>query len=209
MSQSPRFWDEKFSDEQFLFGTQPNAFLQSAAERWLSTPQEVLTLGAGEGRNAVFLAREGHTVTAVDYSNKGLRNAQALAAEVGVDLETIQTDVRDWNPDRQWDAVVLTFLHLQPSERPALYELIRRLLHPGGLLVAEWFRPEQATGDYDSGGPPSLELMVSPEELRSHFPSEGIELLETETPFLEEGTLQGPAATVRFVWKKNEKEQDR
>lgn len=202
MSKPVSFWDDRFSDEQYVYGIQPNSFVREAVDNWLPGSQEVLALGAGEGRNTVYLARQGHTVTAVDYSAKGLRKTRRLAEEEGVHLDTIQADVRDWAPDRQWDAVVVTFLHLPASERGRLYRLIQRLLHPDGVLVAEWFRPEQRTEGYTSGGPPDSDMMVTREELREHFLHDGIESLEVAEPVLEEGMHRGPAATVRFVWRR-------
>lgn len=202
MSKPVSFWDDRFSDEQYVYGIQPNSFVREAVDNWLPASQEVLALGAGEGRNTVYLARQGHTVTAVDYSAKGLRKTRRLAEEEGVHLDTIQADVRDWAPDRQWDAVVVTFLHLPASERGRLYRLIQRLLHPDGVLVAEWFRPEQRTEGYTSGGPPDSDMMVTREELREHFLHDGIESLEVAEPVLEEGMHRGPAATVRFVWRR-------
>lgn len=201
MSKPVSFWDDRFSDEQYVYGIQPNSFVREAADHWLSAAQEVLALGAGEGRNAVFLARQGHSVTAVDYSAKGLRKTRRLADDEDVHVETIQADVRDWAPDRQWGALVVTFLHLPAPERERLYRLTQRLLRSGGVLVAEWFRPEQRTEGYTSGGPPDPDMMVTPEELRDHFPRGGIELLEVAEPFLDEGMHRGPAATVRFVWR--------
>lgn len=201
MPKPPDFWDNRFADEAYIYGEAPNTFVASAADTWLPEAASVLTLGAGEGRNAVHLARQGHSVTALDYSAEGLRKTERLAAEAGVSVETIQADVRTWTPERSWAAVVVTFLHLPPDERPPLYRLIRRCLQPGGRLVAEWFRPEQRTEGYTSGGPPDPDMMVTADELRAHFDPAGIEHLDADEPVLEEGMHQGPAATVRFVWQ--------
>jgi len=205
MSTRAAFWDDRFDAPDFVYGTAPNAFVHEEAPRWLSPPQDVLDLGAGEGRNAVFLAQLGHRVTAADFSREGLRKTRRLAAEAGVDVQTLHVDAAQWAPDRTWDAVVVTFLHLPPGERPSLYRRIRAALRPGGVLLAEWFRPAQVTGGYDSGGPPSAEMMVTTNELRAHFASEGIAHLADAQPTLDEGPRhQGPAATVRFVWRKPE-----
>lgn len=202
MPKSANFWNDRFSGEDYFYGVRPNAFVKTATARWLSSPKDVLALGAGEGRNAVYLAQQGHAVTAVDYAAEGLRKTGRLAEEAGVTVETIQADVRDWQPDRQWDAAVVTFLHLPSVERPHLYRLLQHLLRPEGLLVAEWFRPEQITEGYDSGGPPALDLMVTPDELREHFSEGTVEHLVSAEPRLEEGAChQGPGATVRFVWR--------
>lgn len=204
MTKPSTFWDERFARDEYVYGMQPNAFVAEAATEWLTQPQDVLLLGAGEGRNAVYLASAGHTVTAVDYSEAGLRKTRGLARQKGADVEIIQADVRSWDPSRRWDAVVVTFLHLGDGERPVLYNLIKQVLRPGGVLIAEWFRPEQRTEGYTSGGPPSADMMVTAEELRAHFDASGIEQLESAEPILDEGMHAGPAATVRFVWRRPE-----
>ena len=201
MPKPATFWDDRFDTDEYVYGSQPNNFVKTAAATWLDAPQEVLDLGVGEGRNAVYLAQQGHAVTAVDYSAQGLRKTRRLADEKDVEVETIEADVRDWAPDRSWDAIVVTFLHLTPSELPSLYRLLREHLRPGGILIAEWFRPEQRTQNYTSGGPPDPEMMVTTEELHEHFTADGIEQLEVAEPILEEGMHQGPAATLQFVWR--------
>jgi len=203
MPKPASFWDNRFDTDEYVYGSRPNDFVVEAAGTWLDAPQEVLDLGVGEGRNAVHLAQQGHAVTAVDYSARGLRKTRRLADEKGVPVETIEADVREWEPDRDWDAIVVTFLHLPPDERPSLYHLLREHLRPGGLLIAEWFRPEQRTQNYTSGGPPDPEMMVTTDELREHFSADGIVQLEVAEPILEEGMHQGPAATVQFVWRRN------
>ncbi|WP_263787547.1 SAM-dependent methyltransferase [Salinibacter grassmerensis] len=202
MSKPAAFWNDRFASEEYVYGEAPNRFVASAARTWLPHPEEVLLLGAGEGRNAVHLAREGHTVTAVDYAAEGLRKTERLAREAEVDVERIQADVREWEPVRMWDAVVVTFLHLPADERPGLYRLVQRCVRPGGRLLAEWFRPEQRTDGYTSGGPPDPAMMVTAEELREHFAAAGIEHLEVAEPTLSEGMHQGSAATVRLVWRR-------
>lgn len=204
MSKPATFWNDRFDSADFVYGAEPNAFVRTAAETWLSDAEDVLALGAGEGRNAVFLARQGHAVTAVDYAAEGLRKTRRLASEAGLSVDTIQADVREWSPGRTWDAVVVTFLHLPPAERPPLYALIQDGLVPGGVLVAEWFRPEQRTEGYTSGGPPDADMMVTANELREHFAAAGIERLDAHEPVLKEGMHEGPAATVRFVWRRPE-----
>jgi SAM-dependent methyltransferase len=204
MPKPAEFWNDRFARDEFVYGETPNQFVASAADTWLPRTADVLALGAGEGRNAVHLARQGHSVTALDYSSEGLRKAQRLAEAAGVTVDTILADVRTWTPDRTWDAVVTTFLHLPSEDRPGLYRRIQQCLRPGGVLVAEWFRPEQRTDGYTSGGPPDPAMMVTAKELREHFAPAGIEQLDADEPVLKEGMHQGPAATVRFVWRKPE-----
>lgn len=196
------FWDARFTSEVYTYGTRPNAFVTEEAGR-IPTGAEVLDLGAGEGRNAVYLAEQGFRVTALDYAEAGLDKTRALAAERGVTVETILADAAYWTPERQWDALVCTFVHLRLGERLRLYTAMQAALRPGGLLLAEWFRPEQRTDGYTSGGPPTLDLLVKPRELEQHFIWGEILLCEPAEVTLNEGPFhQGPAATVRFIFRK-------
>ncbi len=198
------FWDARFASEGFTYGSKPNVFVAQQAER-LAPGSEVVELGCGEGRNAVWLAEQGHRVTAIDYSEAGLEKAAALADEHGVEVEFVQADLAFWLPKRRWDAAVCTFVHMRLAERLRFYTAMQVALRPGGLLVAEWFRPEQRTMGYTSGGPPTVDRMVKPAELEEHFTWGRVLHCEAADVTLSEGAYhQGPAATVRFIFEKGE-----
>jgi SAM-dependent methyltransferase len=204
LTERAALWDARFASEGFTYGSKPNVFIASEANK-LSPGAEVVDLGAGEGRNAVWLAEQGFKVTALDVSEAGLAKARALADERGVALETRQVDLAYWRPDRQWDAAVCTYLHLRPAERLRFYTAVQAALRPGGLFLAEWFRPEQRTMGYTSGGPPTVDPLVKPAELESHFPWGRILHCAPADITLSEGTYhQGPAAVVRFVFQKGD-----
>lgn len=198
------FWDARFGSEVYTYGTRPNTFIAAEAHRF-PDGADLLDLGCGEGRNAVWLAEKGFHVTAIDYAEAGLEKTRTLAAERGVEVETVLADLGYWMPQRQWDGVICTFVHLRMSERLRLFTAIQAALKPGALLLAEWFRPEQRTDGYTSGGPPTLDLMVKPRELHQHFIWGDILLCEPTDVTLNEGPFhQGPAATVRFIFRKGE-----
>ena len=203
-SSRPPFWDERYEREAHLFGTAPNAFVEAHAH--LVPPGgSVVELGAGEGRNLIALARRGHAATLVDFSEVALRKAGALATAADVPLRTIQADVTAWETSERWDAVVVAFLHLLPEERPRLYRLVRSLLKEGGVFIGVFFRPEQITGGYASGGPSKLDRMVTPGELRQHFPLEGVLYCEGAEVVLHGGPLlSGRAAVAQIVYRKTE-----
>jgi SAM-dependent methyltransferase len=204
LAERSAFWDARFGSEVYTYGTRPNAFIADEAHRF-PAGAAVADLGAGEGRNAVFLAERGCRVTAIDYAETGLDKARALAEDHGVAVETTRADLAYWMPERQWDGLVCTFLHLRLGERVRLYTAMQAALRPGGLLVAEWFRPEQRKDGYTSGGPPTLDLMVKPRELRQHFIWGDILQCEPAEVTLNEGPFhQGPAATVRFIFRKGD-----
>jgi len=197
-SSQPDFWDVRYEREDHLFGTGPDAFVRSEAHR-LPPGSDVVELGAGEGRTCAWLAHEqGHTTTAVDFSDEALSTARDWASAHDLPLGTIRADVRTWRPGRQWDAAVVTFLQLLPDERPRLYRLLRRIVRPGGWVLAEWFRPDHLTGEYERIGPSSPDRMVPLEEVRSAFEDDTLVKCVPVDVFLEEGPLlNGPAAVVR------------
>lgn len=200
----PSFWNERYGKPGFAYGTAPNAFLAAEAHR-IAAGAAVVDLGAGEGRNAVFFAARGCRVTAVDTSEAGLAKATRLAAAHGVPLDTACADVLAWTPPEPVDAVVVAFLHLPSGQRPALYAHVQAMLRPGGVLLAEWFRPEQLRYGYPSGGPRASDLLIPPDELRRHFAPDGIQLMEHLDTELNEGPFhQGRAAVVRLVWRRPE-----
>lgn len=199
-SSHPDFWDTRYEREDHLFGTAPNAFVAEVADR-LPSGREVVELGAGEARTLVWMAREyGHCTTAVDFSEEALATAAQRAEAHDLSLETIRADVRTWNPNRQWDAAVVTFLQLLPAERPTLYRLLRQIVRPGGWIFAEWFRPDHLTGEYDRMGPSRADRMVPVGEVSAAFLEEkSVQCAAVDADLREGQVLNGRAAVVRAV----------
>ena len=104
-------WDERYSSEAYAYGKNPNQFLE---ENYKVIPKgKVLSLAEGEGRNAVFLAKQGYIVTAVDSSQIGLEKARKLAEENEVSIELINADLADFDlGDHEWDGIVSIFCPL-------------------------------------------------------------------------------------------------
>jgi hypothetical protein len=205
-SSQPSFWDPRYAAHDHLFGAEPNAFVAAEAHR-LPSHCTVVELGAGEGRTVAWLcAEQGHRGTAVDFSAPALRQADRWAEREGLPLQTVEADVRTWAPDRQWDAVIVTFLQLRPSERPALYRLMRTVVRPRGWILGEWFRPAHLTDDaYDRIGPSRADRMVPPDEVRQAFGDDHLHRCDAVDVQLNEGELlSGRAAVVRLVAQRRE-----
>ena len=165
---TPNFWDQRYSTQEYLYGTEPSDFL---AERFSKLPAggEVLCLADGEGRNGVFLATRGMRVTGVDSSAVGLAKAQKLATERGVSLTTIVADLSSWDPgEARWDGVVSIWAHLPAPLRAALHPRLARALRPGGVLLLEHYHPRQLA--YGTGGPSDPTMMLTLDELDAAFP---------------------------------------
>jgi SAM-dependent methyltransferase len=191
-------WNERFSGEGFVFGTEPNRWLATQAAR-IVPGGRVLSLGEGEGRNAVWLAGRGLRVEAVDGSAVGLQKASRLAAERGLTIGTTVMDLADFRPGPEpFDAVVLVFLHLPPGLREAVHRAAAESLRPDGVAIVEAFTPGQLA--FTSGGPKQPDMLYTEGLLRRDFPGISWDVLEESRVDLDEGPgHQGPAAVVHGV----------
>lgn len=193
------FWDQRFSEPGFKYGTEPNAFLHESAQR-LAPGSTVLVPGDGEGRNGVWLAQQGHAVTSVDNSRVGLQKTQTLAAERGVALRTAQVDLADWSPAAaSVDAVVLIYVHLPASIRERAHRALAQGLKPGGWLILEAFHPLQLK--HSSGGPKEVDMLVTPEQLTAEFAGllHPVLAWHGEVALSEGPGHQGPAHVTRWL----------
>ena len=111
-------WEKRFSVPDYVFGTAPNAFLQSQAAA-LPKSGTALAVADGEGRNGVWLAEHGLNVLSIDWSPTALAKAQALAAQRGVALRTAQVDLVQFQwPVAAFDVIAAIFFQfLTPQER--------------------------------------------------------------------------------------------
>lgn len=198
-------WDRRYAAEEFYYGTAPNDFLR-ASEPLLSRGAKVLCLGEGEGRNAVFLAGQGHEVLAVDQSAVGLAKATRLAAGQGVGIATTVADLDTWDfaaatPAGGWDAIVSIWCHLPAAIRPDLHRRIIAALKPGGWFLLEAYRPEQL--GRGTGGPPTVDLLPTLEELQRDFSELRLEVARSIEREVREGRgHDGPSAVVQLAARK-------
>lgn len=194
-----QFWNERFADPAYIFGTAPNRFLEAEAAR-LPPAARVLDVACGEGRNAVWLAARGHDVVGLDISPLALEKARRLAAERGVSVRFDEADLRThaW-AEAEFDAIVCIFIQFAaPAVRARLFEGFARALKPGGLLLLQGYTPKQL--EFRTGGPGTLENLYTPEMLREAFAAWRIERLEAYEAELSEGTKHvGMSALVDLV----------
>jgi SAM-dependent methyltransferase len=155
-------WNERYSAEEYAYGTNPNKFLEANVS---SIPKgKVLSLAEGEGRNAVFLAKQGYSVTAVDASLVGLNKARKLAEDNGVIVEFIHTDLAEYDlGENKWDGIVSIFCPLPSSIRKQLHKKVEAALKRNGLFLLEAYTPAQLK--YGTGGGNSVDVMQSKESL--------------------------------------------
>lgn len=193
------FWDQQYSSHEYRYGKEPNQFLAEHA-RHFQSGSRILLPGDGEGRNSVWLAMQGHHVLSVDLSEIGLNKTRKLAQENGVMVQTEIADLADWTPPSQpFDVIAMTYLHLPANIRTLIHQKVAQTLRKGGLLVIEAFHPHQL--NHHSGGPQSIEMLYSLEQLRADFQGYALEQYgwEGEVMLAEGRGHQGSAHITRFV----------
>lgn len=193
-------WDERYSVKEYVYGTKPNEFLEANAS---SIPKgKVLSLAEGEGRNAVFLAKQGYSVTAVDASLVGLEKAKKLADDNGVSVEFIHADLRDYDFGKnQWDGIVSIFCPIPSSFRKQLYKKLESGLKKNGVFLLEAYTPEQLK--HGTGGGNSIDLMQSKESLSRELAGLTFKhLVELEREVIEGIYHTGTGAVVQAIASK-------
>lgn len=198
---SRTFWDQRYAEPDLTYGEEPNDFLRAMAP--LVPPGPVLSLGEGQGRNAVHLADLGHPVTAVDQSPVGLARARKLAASRGVALVTRVADLAEvdfgtapWQGP--WSGIVSIFCHLPSALRRSLYPRCAEALSPGGVLILESYTPDQLA--FGTGGPREPDLLATLAEFRELLPGLDLEIGRECIREVREGTHHhGPAAVLQVL----------
>ncbi len=136
-------WEKSFSQRSDMFGGEPSESGRAAADQFKQEGiTKILELGAGQGRDTLFLAQNGFEVHALDYSESGLSAIRKKAEEGGFadHITTKQHDVRDKLPfdDESFDGCyshMLFCMALTTVELESLCAEVRRVLKPGGLNI--------------------------------------------------------------------------
>lgn len=137
---------------------------------WLNTanppPGRTIVPGSGRGHDALFFARHGFEVTAVDFAEAAIAATRAQAQAENLPVQCLQRNIFDLVPDyhQQFDYGIehTCLCAIDPALRPDYVRLMADLLQPGGLLVAAFFTHRR------SGGPP---FGISLQEIAALFSS--------------------------------------
>ena len=155
-TQASQRWDAFHQDRAkpcVFFGTAPDESLAAWVQSGVLRPGRAIDLGCGNGRNAVFLARQGFAVQAVDYSRTAIEWARDRIAEAGVEVALTQQSVFDLQIEAgTFDLVYHSgcFHHMPPHRRKTYVDLVANALKPGGYFGLTCFRPEGGSGYTDS-----------------------------------------------------------
>ena len=182
-------WDVRYRESELVWSAGPNQFVESELA-WLQ-PGRAVDLAAGEGRNAIWLSRQGWQVTAVDFSQAGLDKGRTQAGDLPV--EWVCADATIWTDDAAYDLCVIAYLQLTADERRAAVRNGFASLRPGGtfLLVAH-----DSTNLTDgTGGPQDPAVLMTAEEVLGDLDGERFEVQRAERVPREVAQADGSTRT--------------
>ena len=198
---SSTFWDERYAGDDLAYGEAPNNFLCSMADH-LPNSGQALDLGAGEGRNALFLAARGFDVLAIDQSEVGMQKAHRLAQQRGLALRTQAVDLQDFDAKPgSLDVITSIFVHLPASLRAKIHKSVGGWLKPGGFFLLEAYAPDQI--ERGTGGPKDSSLLASLEVILGELSGLQIEHQAALVRNVSEGRLHTGQASVVQVLARN------
>ncbi len=198
-------WSARYREvgDDYLFGMEPNKFLAQHADLF-SPGQTALSIADGEGRNSVWLAKQGLVVNAIEISPVAVAKAHKLSAAraVAVKLEIGDILAPNWPPpawSNHFDWVVGIFVQfVGPLDRQRQFAAMKTVARPGGRIFLHGYTPKQL--EYRTGGPSELANLYTPELLRGEFSDWTIEeLVEYEDDINEGSRHCGKSALIGMV----------
>ena len=171
-------WNERYAAQPLLWAVDPDPFL--SGELGDRPPGRALDLGAGEGRTALWLARRGWQVTAVDFSDVALERGRLRVEEERVpgSVEWICADLVEFDPAGDtYDLVLLLFIHLPAAQRRRLLRAAAATLAPAGTVLVVGYDTRHASAG--EGGPRDPAILFTPEDIVSDLDGLRIERAES------------------------------
>lgn len=196
------FWNERYAKEEFAYGESPNEFIKSQID--LIKGKKVLFPAEGEGRNAVFAAKNNCDVFAFDISEKAKKKAEILAQKNKVKINYQVSSFENLNFENEtFDAIVLVFAHFPPSVKCVYFKMLDNFLKPGGMIIMEAFSKNHINYNAvneKAGGPKDIDFLYSVEEIKSDFKNYNFKLLEEKVTDLNEGLFHvGKSSVIRMI----------
>lgn len=191
------FWNEKFANTEYAYGTEPNEFLAASVAKL--KPGAALSLAEGEGRNAVWLAQQGFAVSSIEQSEKGVAKTLRLALQRGVIVMAERGELETFHiQPNSWDLIVSIYAHTPQELRRKLHRQVVAGLKPGGVFILEAYTPAQIPNN--TGGPKDASLMPTAELLRSELNGLVFDhIAEVERDVMEGSLHTGTAQVVQVV----------
>ena len=192
-------WDEKYSSEEYFFGTEPNDFLKEEIEKLPSG--KALFIGDGEGRNSVFAATLGWNSDAIDLSSVGKEKALKLAEEKNVEINFKIAEALNYNyPSETYDAVAIIYFHVEKKLREEFNRKITKTLKPNGSLILLVYDEEHLKNE--SNGPSDINLLYTLSEIAEDFIDFDFTTFAQEQLKRVKKGLEQESTIIKFVGKK-------
>jgi|AntRauTorcE11897_2_1112592.scaffolds.fasta_scaffold05808_4 hypothetical protein len=200
LSEAEEFWNDRYSNQEFVYGKQPNAFFKAQLDQL--EPGILLLPAEGEGRNGVYAARNGWQADAFDMSENGRKKALALADQYNVSINYQISDCQNVQiKSEQYDVIALIYAHIDESMRRKIHRKLIHGLKPGGTLILEAFSKKQL--ENDSGGPRDQAMLYSLEDLKIDFKALNMTTgMQRDRQISEGNHHQGIANIIRIVAQK-------
>ncbi len=155
-------WDRRYKENDLVWGWTPNELLVQEVNDL--KPGRSLDMACGEGRNAIWLASIGWKSTGIDFSSEGIKKGKQMAAELGVEVEWLEADLRKWEPpESAYDLIVSLYVHMMPDEIGRVHRNATTALAPGGTMIVIGHDLTNLTDGY--GGPPFPDVLFTPERI--------------------------------------------
>ncbi|WP_456314564.1 class I SAM-dependent methyltransferase [Pseudomonas shirazensis] len=198
-------WDDRYSNEEFAYGEEPNNFFKEQIEKL--NAGAILFPAEGEGRNAIYAAKLGWTVAAFDISAEGKNKALKLAEanNVSIDYQVGELESLNYQPE-QFEAIALIYAHFPAEIKSSIHKTLDKYLSQNGIIIFEAFSKnhlEYLALNDKVGGPKDIESLFSVGEIQADFFNyEIIELVEKEIELNEGLFHNGKGSVIRFVGRK-------
>lgn len=192
-------WNDRYATAELVWHADPNRFLEPAVADL--APGTSLDLACGEGRNALWLAKQGWTSTGVDFSSVGLEKAARLATEAGVEVEWLCADATAWDTDRTFDLVAVFYLHLPPEAWRSALGVATRAVAPGGTLLLVGHSLANLTEGV--GGPQAPDVLWDPTALADDLAAIAPDLTVERCEHVDRPTDAGTAIDTMVVARRS------
>ena len=173
-------WDARYAKGQVWSSEANRFFVDAVRAHGLDHPAEgarAIDLGCGEGRNAVWLALLGWSVTGVDMSVVGIDRGRAMAETNDVRVEWVVADLESWDLGAgAWDLMALVYVHWPTDKRVPFLQRVVDGLAPGGHLVIVGH--DRTNIERGHGGPQNPDVLTTPEELAELMRGAGLAVRE-------------------------------
>jgi ubiquinone/menaquinone biosynthesis C-methylase UbiE len=200
------FWEERYGAEEFAYGVKPNEFFEKIVKEQ-QLKGSILLPAEGEGRNAVFAAKQGLNTTCFDMSNQGKLKAEKLADLNNVSINYLVGEFSELHfEENSFDVIALIYAHFPANVKTLYHQKLVTYLKKGGILILEGFSKNQLKVNEEenqSFGPKNLDMLYTVEEISNDFEALEIEVLKEEKISLNEGIHHiGKGDVIRFIGKK-------